>query len=367
LNSAGLGSLNQSGLSSAALVAIATNVVTGNLPTQRAVGSIVGGIVGPALASALKKSNIGSGIGDGATVSINPSMVLTNLTMNDIKSGANIDPTTLASDAISNVAGSVKQLGVNAVSAVTSIGKGVSGLVSGIGDKLNSLTSTPMDPSGVAAKLGLDPSKLSGLPAPFQSKVLAQIESLSKSMPENVNLTQAASAGLVLDYIPASKIANIPATPPYATAPVPEVDTAYVKQVVAKGGIPALENLYGVTSVSKLSTNLIPKDVLASAMQQISNARLNPLSNLTGAANLIDINVIKDKLSSANSQISGLTGAIPIPDQFASGSVSSVFGAVKSQSPLGNLVNKLNDPNAPPYTGDDPIVRARLGMPPLNT
>jgi hypothetical protein len=27
-------------------------------------------------------------------------------------------------------------------------------------------------------------------------------------------------------------------------------------------------------------------------------------------------------------------------------------------------VNRLGDPNAPPYTGNDPIVRARLGLPP---
>ena len=30
-----------------------------------------------------------------------------------------------------------------------------------------------------------------------------------------------------------------------------------------------------------------------------------------------------------------------------------------------SFVKSLQDPNAPPYTGDDPIVRARLGLPPL--
>ena len=47
------------------------------------------------------------------------------------------------------------------------------------------------------------------------------------------------------------------------------------------------------------------------------------------------------------------------------GSLSSSIG-----SPLNKLmnttVNSLNDPNAPPYTGDDPIIRARLGLPPVN-
>ena len=32
---------------------------------------------------------------------------------------------------------------------------------------------------------------------------------------------------------------------------------------------------------------------------------------------------------------------------------------------IDRFVNSLGDPNAPPYTGDDPIVRARLGLPPL--
>jgi len=33
---------------------------------------------------------------------------------------------------------------------------------------------------------------------------------------------------------------------------------------------------------------------------------------------------------------------------------------------LDRGVNALGDPNAPPYTGDDPIIRARLGLPPVN-
>jgi hypothetical protein len=47
------------------------------------------------------------------------------------------------------------------------------------------------------------------------------------------------------------------------------------------------------------------------------------------------------------------------------------FGSLSSSvgSPLNKLmntaVNNLGDPNAPPYTGDDPIVRSRLGLPPL--
>ena len=38
----------------------------------------------------------------------------------------------------------------------------------------------------------------------------------------------------------------------------------------------------------------------------------------------------------------------------------------QSISGIDRFVNSLGDPNAPPYTGDDPIVRARLGLPPLD-
>jgi hypothetical protein len=36
-----------------------------------------------------------------------------------------------------------------------------------------------------------------------------------------------------------------------------------------------------------------------------------------------------------------------------------------SINPFDRFINRLGDPNAPPYTGDDPIVRARLGLPPV--
>ena len=37
----------------------------------------------------------------------------------------------------------------------------------------------------------------------------------------------------------------------------------------------------------------------------------------------------------------------------------------QSISGIDRFVNSLGDPNAPAYTGDDPIVRARLGLPPI--
>jgi hypothetical protein len=43
-------------------------------------------------------------------------------------------------------------------------------------------------------------------------------------------------------------------------------------------------------------------------------------------------------------------------------------GDLVNQLPISGFdrfINRLGDPNAPPYTGDDPIIRRRLGLPPL--
>ena len=367
LNSSGLASLGQSGLSTAALVAVASNVLTGNIPSKRAVGVVAGALTGAAISAALKKPNTGSGIGEGSTVSIPKQLtsLSTDLTANEVKSGAGINPVSLPVGSLSNVTGSLTGLKDGAVKAVTQLGTDIGNLASGVGDKVKSLLSTPADPAGVAATVGINASAISGIGAVLPSGVSKQVTDLIKNTPENVNLNQAAAAGLVLDYIPASKVANIPPPQPYTVAQPPQADVSYIKQVVAAGGTTALENLYGVNNISKLSSNVLPTEVLGSLRSSIPGSQLNPLASIPGQLNSVDATVIKDKLASAKSQISGISGLPNIPDQQIAGSISSKFGSSSyGQSPLDKLVNNLGDPNAPPYTGDDPIVRARLGLPP---
>ena len=232
-------------------------------------------------------------------------------------------------------------MGASAIGAVQGIGKGIGSLVNGVGDKITALRSSSIDPQGIAAKVGLDPSRLSGLTGGgLQSKLQGQISNLIKSTPADTNLAQASNAGLVLDYIPANKMKNIPATPPYSTAPLPKPDLVYAKEVVAKGGTKALENLYGVSSMSKLSTNLVPKELIDQAKTAIP-ATANPFANLTGSFNPVDINSIKDKLASAKSMLSGYTKLPSVPDASLLGSVTSKFGSsTAGQSPLDKLVSK---------------------------
>ena len=365
LNSSGLANINQTGLSSAALIAVATNVLTGNVPAKRAVTTLAGTIVGTSIASALSKSNVGSGIGEGATNLLNKA-VTDSPTAQDIKFGNNINPSKIASDTVNNIVGATKELGTAAIGAVNSLGKEVSGFVKGVGEKISSFNGTSADPKALGAQVGLDVAKLSGLSPDFQSKALNQIASFGKNLPSDVNLNQAVSAGVVLDYLSPSKIKNIPPQAPYATAPTAPVDTAYLAQVAAKGGATAVANLYGVTSVKDLSGNLVPADVLSATLKNIPTSQVNPFSNLPGQFNKIDANVLKDKFGTANSQLSQLTGNIPVLDKNLAGTVSAKYGSSTGPSPLDKLVNNLGDPNAPPYTGDDPIVRARLGLPPTS-
>jgi hypothetical protein len=239
----------------------------------------------------------------------------------------------------------------------------ISGLVGNASDKVGALLGSATDPKALAAKVGLDPSKLSGLGGNLQSKLLGSIGKF-KTVPENVNLTKAAADGLALDYIPADKLGNIPATSPYSTAPPPEVDSKYLKEVVAKSGTKGLANLYGVNSVDKISSNILPKDLANDALGSIPVGQFNPLSSLRSVGNLTDIKSFTDKVVGANSQLSSLTGLPFIKDQNIVGSVASKFGsATLGQSPLTKLVNNIGNPNAPPYTGSDPAIRTKLGMP----
>ena len=349
LSSSGLADLSQYSLANAAKVVSTVKNLPGGLSLDNA-KTLAGNLSSNAISRALTTINPGSGIGQGATSLLFSAadLALTGGTLSLLTNGP------MGSIATS-VMGKVVGLGADQIS----------GLVGNASNKVGALLGSAADPKALAAKVGLDPSKLSGLGGNLQSKLLGSIGKF-KTLPENVNLTQAAANGLVLDYIPANKLANIPATAPYATAPPPDVDTAYLKEVAGKGGPRALANLYGVSSVDKISSNILPKDLANTALSSISAGQFNPLSSLRSVGNLTDIKSFTDKVAGANSQLSSLTGLPFIKDQNIVGSVAAKFGsAALGQSPLTKLVNNIGNPNAAPYTGGDSNIRSKLGIPPL--
>lgn len=290
LSSSGLAGLTQSALSSAALVSAASNVITNNLSINKVSTAIAGAIASSSLAAALNKSNLGSGIGEGATVRINPATVTLSPTMTDIRTGSLIDSFKLPAGSVSNISGIASSLSAPSMSAVQGSGSKISNLINGVGNNVNSLTASAADPSAIGARVGIDPSKLSGLSPNLQSNVLSQISSLAGSVQQNVNISQSVNAGLLLSQIPASKFQNIPPSAPYTSA--------------LPGNAPV--------AVSPSYTN-----------------------------NTVDSTVSRDKFNTAQSQLSGLSGMPNMPDSNIAGSVTSKFGSLSSGlSPLAKLISK---------------------------
>ncbi len=353
INQSGLAGLNQPGLASAALLAVAANVVTGNIPAKRGLGLVAGAVAASALTGLLKKPNQGSGIGEGATIQIpRAAGFIPDPTALDFKTGANINPVSFPQGAITAASGQLNNLSFSNLTSVEGLKNEAGKLVNGIGDKLKSLTASPADPAGIAASVGLNASALSGLGKSLPSKISSQLSSFGASASSDVNLSQAVNNGLVLNYVPSNKVSNIPATQPYATAPLPEVDTTYVNQVVAKSGLTGLENLYGVNNAKSLSSNLVPPDLLSAASKFVPSARLNPLSGISGITNPIDASVLKDKFNSAGSILSQVTGNLKIPDKGMLGSITEKFGSqTAGTSPLAKLI-KQNDKSAPSDLND---------------
>ena len=94
-------------------------------------------------------------------------------------------------------------------------------------------------------------------------------------------------------------------------------------------------------------TKVIPRIASAAAGGLIGNALGGKLGAITGVA-------LGAQLGSLTNGLGGLTS-----------SLTNGLGSLTSG--LNSAVNSLGDPNAPPYTGNDPIIRARLGLSAVNT
>lgn len=325
LNTSKLANLFNTTLSSAALLNSAANVITGNASLKSVAGNIAGSIIGASISDALNKSNIGSGIGEGASVLISAvdKNALLNPTANDIKFGALSDPLKIATDSITNVAGAVTQLGTNALSAVNRLGADAEQLVGDIKNKIDSSLGSVADPKALAARIGIDTAKLSGLSNNLESKLGKQIEDIKNLIPQNTNLSQSLKDGLALDTIAPSQLPNLPPTNTFAKAPEPSLN------------------------ISRRPSIQVPS-----------------LNNVSKTINSVDSTVISDKLKTVKNQLGSFLNNPNIPDIKSAGSALTTFGSKTLTSPLNKLVNSLNDPNAATYTGDDPYIRSRLGLPP---
>jgi len=274
----------------------------------------------------------------------------------------------------------------------------------------------------IAAKLGLDTSALSKLTG-VDSKLVDQIKQAAEEIPKNTDLNKAKDQGIIMGSLGVDSFKNLPSIPPFLHAPLAalpnrsvastlsaEQRTAVIADAKTKG-IPvdqALRNasMFGVNlkalspeaQAIAISNNpqaaagnasalaalgISGADIASGKFDTISKQleQLNPgIPNVTDivAGMKTSLLSIGSKLPNIGGSIEGLAGNI----QSALGnpgtnlslsdmgkSAVAQFGSLSSSvgSPLNKLmntaVNSLNDPNAPPYTGTDPIVRARLGLP----
>ena len=304
LNVSQLANLGNNNLTSAGLINAAANIITGNTTLKNVASTMAGTLIGSKLNQVLQKSNIGSGMGEGASVLIPPlSTTPLNPTALDIKAGAIENPLAFAKDAISNVKGEIQQLGQNALDQVNRLGDKASLLVGGVGAKISESLGSKADPKAIAAQVGLDPSRLSGISNNLQSKFPKQLTDIIKNTPENLNLSQALDQGIALSAIPPSKFGNIPPLTPFRTAPdaLLDISSPLVKTTLAAG--------------------------------------------LASTLNAVDNNIVKDKLSTVKSQLSKLSSIKSTVDQKASGSVGAIFGSKSSTNPLETLLKNSKNNN----------------------
>lgn len=120
-----------------------------------------------------------------------------------------------------------------------------------------------------------------------------------------------------------------------------------------------LSNLSAVSGLGSISASA--NKLLYDGMTQVTGSDLAQVKNILGVTTG-GINSMADLLNPVKilpTSFPALT--MPTPDGLR-GIYATTAGAVNT-----NLEQFLVDPTAPVYTGDDPIVRARLGLPPVAT
>jgi hypothetical protein len=300
MQASGLVALTQSSLGNVASISQAASSIGSAESSNKISSTIVNTIQTQAATLKNQVSVVGSGIGEGATAFVQNA----EKQISDVK---NIG---------SKVVDSVVSVTDSAMTKVNFIKNDAAKLVSDAGNKITSLLDgTTTDPAAIASKFGINASQLSGLGDNIKSKVLDELKQISDKIPENTNLSAAVATGLSLEYLSTAKLANIPATQPFVTAPTAAVDGAI--------------------------------DQLASSPQAVLNSQLM-------TSNPVDTTALRGKLQSAQSQISSITGSIKSVESSISSlgnqvlntantvatSVTSKFGSKSSgSSPLDKLMS----------------------------
>lgn len=134
-----------------------------------------------------------------------------------------------------------------------------------------------------------------------------------------------------------------------------------LNQILSQAGV----STSTLTSVLTGQANLdaTAQKLLYTAMGQVTGPALTQVKNVLGISpTLTNITKMTDLLDPKKI----------LPNSFDKLTMPTIDGLQNVYTNVSGSINTsiekfLQDPNAPPYTGDDPIVRARLGLPPLPT
>ena len=343
LNSSGLAFLSQQSLENASKVKNTIDILGKSL-TKTDAKNLASDLTAGFNQSLTQIPNKGSGIGIGASFQLAQ------------------EEFSLESNAISLTNGLSNDLTSNKVNQALGFNNKLSNnLIGQIGTKAQGLLGSVSDPLGKAARAGFDPSLLAGV-GNFKSKSLNSLDKFNQ-VEGNINLQQAQADGILINQVSAGSLTNLPPSQPYTVAPEPGVNSSFVNNLVAAGGVRSLANAYGVNGINRISENLLPKNIKNAALENLSPGQFNPLQNLRSNVSLSDVAVNRDKNLSAQKMLYGNTY---IRDNTQNVSAGSVFGSKSlAGSPLTRLMNNVGDAEAPAYTGSNPAIRKNLGMPPL--
>lgn len=355
LSASGLDSLAQQGLGSASTLLSSANTIGSSVESEGTLETLSNFVKEKVQGFSSVFGVPGSGIGEGASISIQDAGFINEKSIAD-GSVAAVDLESATAQIPSSVVQNFTELGSKALAAAKELGTSAGGLVSDVAGKVKSLTGgLENDPEALAAKFGIDTSQLSGLSTEVKSKVINELSSLQDKLPSDVSLGDASARGLVTSFLSVDKLQNLPATAPFATAPLPEQDLGFLKSIAETGGTSALAKAFGIIDPNRLK-NYIPGEDLQSTLESLKPELSNPLSQLKTKLGDLDTNILTSKLTSAGQQLQSLVPNVQSKEgsllsiqnvvsdhagQFSdlSKSVVSKFGSVtQDQSPLSKLM-----------------------------
>jgi hypothetical protein len=148
--------------------------------------------------------------------------------------------------------------------------------------------------------------------------------------------------------------------------------SALIKQLSSVGGIiPGVESILKQAGVSTADLTALASGTFPGLTDSANKLLYEGMSKITGS----ELAQVKSMLGVTTPNISSLADLLDpkkiLPTSYTSLTMPTPDGLkgiyATATSVNTNLEKYLQDPNAPTYTGDDPIIRARLGLSPLGS